>query len=138
MLDTSLDRKSIMYNLIRALESDFIDFFAASLMLDDIPTSLLERSNRVEDESNVLLSYLMGLDIQAYIEICNANIDRLHITADQKTFLNKEVSKLILIRNRVMHPRPLEITDYPILEAVSRELIQRFNQHPWTKLVHFF
>ena len=138
MLDTSLDRKSIMYNMIRALESDFIDFFAASLMLDDIPTSLLERSNRVEDESNVLLSYLMGLDIQAYIEICNANIDRLHITADQKTFLNKEVSKLILIRNRVMHPRPLEITDYPILEAVSRELIQRFNQHPWTKLVHFF
>ena len=129
-----MDKKTIMYAIIRALESDFVELFAARLQIDDIPPELRARSNRVLSETNEILSYLMGLDIQAYIEISNKNIDKLQITAEQRRFLNTELVKLIPIRNRVMHPRPIEVTDLPITQSISNEICKLFQQFTWNNL----
>ena len=104
MIESTIDKKAVMYALIRSMESDFINAFSDKLTLDNIPENLLKKSNRVNSESNVILSYLMGMDIQAYIEICNANIDVLEISLEQRKFINTELAKLIPIRNKVMHP----------------------------------
>lgn len=58
MIGNAIDRKAIMYATIRAIESDFIQTFATLLTLDDIPKAVLDRSNRVTTEQNILLSYL--------------------------------------------------------------------------------
>lgn len=138
MIENTIDKKAIMYAIIRALESDFVQIFANHLNLENIPSGIISRSNRVTSEANVLLSYLMGLDIQAYIEICNANIEKLGITLEQRRFLNSELSKIIPIRNKVMHPRPIEITDYPILQAIAKEIIRTFSQFTWKELEDAF
>ena len=138
MIENTIDKKAIMYAIIRALESDFVQIFANHLNLENIPSGIISKSNRVTSEANVLLSYLMGLDIQAYIEICNANIEKLGITLEQRRFLNSELSKIIPIRNKVMHPRPIEITDYPILQAIAKEIIRTFSQFTWKELEDAF
>lgn len=134
MIGNAIDRKAIMYATIRAIESDFIQTFATLLTLDDIPKAVLDRSNRVTTEQNILLSYLMGLDIQSYIEICQNNIDKLSITLQQQRFLHVELTKAIPIRNRVMHPRPIEMTDYPVLKEIAQNIVTMFPQFIWAEL----
>lgn len=134
MIEHIIDKKTIMYAIIRALESDFVQIFADHLELDNIPNEVLKKSNRVANQSNELLSCLMGLDIQAYIEICNANIEKLNINLEQKRFLNNELSKIIPIRNKVMHPRPIEITDLPVLKTIAKEIISVCSQFEWKNL----
>nr|MBR4280896.1 hypothetical protein [Clostridia bacterium] len=133
-MEYTVDKKAIMYAIIRALEADFVRIFASALNLADIPEAVKQKSNRVKSEANEALSYLMGLDIQAYIEICNANVAKLNITLDQRRFLNNELNKAIPIRNRVMHPRPLEITDNAVLQTLAEEVISLFSQFDWIEL----
>lgn len=133
-MGAKVSRKGIMFAIISSLESDFINWFAAKLQLADIPKELLTKANRVTTETSELLSYLRGLDIQAYIEISNANISKLQITKEQKDFLNIELCKLPQIRNRVMHPRLEELTDLPVLQTIATELCNTFGQYDWKEL----
>ena len=121
IIRSSIERKAAMYEMILAIENDFIANFAKSLKLSDIPAIVVEKANK-SDEKNELLSILHGLDFQSYIEICNANIFSLQINQSEKDFLNKELPKIIPIRNIVMHPRPLGILDYHIVKAVFEEI----------------
>ncbi|MBI9011786.1 MAG: hypothetical protein JEZ08_06090 [Clostridiales bacterium] len=127
---SSIERKAAMYEMILAIENDFIENFVKKLSLGDIPVKVSERSNK-SDEKNKLLSILQGLDFQSYIEICNSNILKLQINQAQKDFLNKELVKIIPIRNIVMHPRPLGILDYHIVKAVFEEIDQIFLNFNW-------
>ena len=134
-IQSSMERKAAMYEMILALENDFIENFAKSLKLSDIPQKIVEKSNK-SDDKNELLSILHGLDFQSYIEICNANVISLRINQMQKEFLNKELPKIIPIRNIVMHPRPLGILDYYIVKAVFEEIdkvLVNFNWNNVTK-----
>lgn len=67
---SSLERKSIMYEMLLAMENDFIENFYNKLTLEDIPGAIVEKSTPTEVD-NALLAILQGLDFQAYIEICN-------------------------------------------------------------------
>lgn len=133
--ESVLSKKSEMYAMVISIEADFISNFNNSLNITDIPEHIVKRSNNVSDESNPLLSILRGLDIQAYIEICNANIIKLGINAEQKNFINNEVSKIIAIRNVVMHPRPLGFFDYPMLKAVFDEIPLKLKCLSWNNIM---
>lgn len=110
-----LRKKTEMYAMIIAIESDFICNFFEKLTLSDIPKHCIENATPVQGEANEFISLLRGMDIQAYIEICNSNIEKLNITLDQRKFINAELSKIIPIRNAVMHPRPLGFYDHAML-----------------------
>lgn len=114
---SSLDRKAMMYEMILAIENDFIDNFQEKLSIEDIPQTVLEHSNK-SNSSNPYLAVLQGIDIQSYIEICNCNIAKLGMGIEEKKFVNNELKKIISIRNSVMHPRPLGILDYYLLKGV--------------------
>ena len=111
---SSLERKAAMYEMLLALECDFISNFHAKLMVGDLPEKIIE-SSTPSNEKDRFLSILQGLDFQSYIEICNANIVKLNMSIGEKDFLNKEFVKIIPIRNNVMHPRPLGVLDYHII-----------------------
>lgn len=125
-----LERKAEMYEMIMALEQDFISNFYSKLSLNEISTKIIEKSNRT-DKCDEFLSVLEGLDIQAYIEICNENVLKLKITKEQKDYLNKDFCKLIPIRNNVMHPRPLGVFDYPILKEAFNSVDKYISQFEW-------
>lgn len=132
-IKSSMERKAAMYEMILALENDFIENFAKSLKLSDIPAIIVEKSNK-SDDKNELLSILHGLDFQSYIEICNANIVNLQINQQQRNFLNKELIKIIPIRNIVMHPRPLGIFDYHVVKAIFEEIDKILVNFNWNNV----
>jgi len=132
--ESVLSRKSEMYAMIISIEADFISNFSDRLALTDIPQEIINKSNRVKEEPDQLLSVLRGLDIQAYIEICNANIVKLGVNADQKCFINVELIKIIPVRNAVMHPRPLGFFDYPMLKAVFVDIPHQLKCFSWNHI----
>jgi len=129
--ESVLRQKSEMYAMIIAIEEDFISNFYTSLRFDDIPEKNVSSANLVTHETDSFLSVLRGLDIQAYIEICNANIIKLNITVPQKHFIDTELNKIIPIRNAVMHPRPLGCFDYTMLKQVFKEIDEKQPCFSW-------
>lgn len=131
---SSIERKAAMYEMILAIENDFIFNFLEKLEMNDLPKEVIEKSNR-SDEKNELQSILQGIDFQSYIEICNSNILELKINQQQKDFLNKELTKIIPIRNNVMHPRPLGILDYHMVKAVFEEIDKIITVFNWEQVL---
>lgn len=130
----TIDKKAEMYEMLMAIEMDFIDNFEAKLIVEDIPEIIIQHSAKV-DGLNELYSILHGLDFQSYIEICNSNIIKLNIGLEQKEFLNKEFGKIISIRNTVMHPRPLGILDYPILKEIFNTIDNFLPGFSWKHVI---
>lgn len=129
--DSILSKKTEMYAMIISMEADFVSNFAPKISLQDVPQHLIDRAKKVDNETDPLLKVLRGLDIQAYIEICNANILKLSINANQKNFLNQELSKIIPIRNAVMHPRPLGFYDHSMVKTLFDNISTNLQCFSW-------
>ena len=127
---SSLERKAMMYEMVLAIENDFIENFANKLSLGDIPQEVVDHSNK-SDSQDPFLSILQGIDIQSYIQICNANIAKLGIGMEEKKFLNGELSKIIPIRNNVMHPRPLGALDFYLVKGAFDQIDQIVHSLTW-------
>ena len=126
-----LNKKSEMYAMVISIEEDFVSNFKEKLTLQDIPTDLVKKAKIVREESNEFVATLRGLDIQSYIEICNANINKLNINFKQKSFINAQLGDIIPIRNNVMHPRPIGFFDYPKLKTVFENISNELNCFSW-------
>jgi len=129
--ESILSKKTEMYAMIISMEADFVANFETKISLQDVPQNLIDRSKKVENETNPLLKVLRGLDIQAYIQICNANVLKLSINAAQKDFLNFELCKIISIRNAVMHPRPLGFYDYAMVKELFENISTKLPCFSW-------
>jgi hypothetical protein len=127
---SSLERKAMMYEMLLAIENDFIDNFTYRLSIEDIPKDVVEHANRSES-TDAFRAILEGIDIQSYIQICNANISKLEIGVEEKNFLNKDLSQIIKIRNNVMHPRPLGSLDFYLVKGVFDEIDQKIKCLDW-------
>lgn len=130
---SSIERKAMMYEMLLAIENDFIENFANKLSIYDIPQDVINHSNKTNVQ-DLLLSVLQGIDIQAYIQICNANIVKLGMGMDEKKFLNAELNRIITIRNNVMHPRPLGALDYYLVKGVFDQIDQILHSLNWNNV----
>ncbi len=135
MINNLLNRIK-MYVMITSIESDFIDNYLSKLTIEDLPENCIEKSKtnnlRDYDFENILRS----LDIQSYIEIFNANIVKLGATKQEKLFVNENLSKIIGIRNKIMHPRLLEFYDYPILNECFINIDKCIKHLEWKNVCH--
>ena len=113
MNESILLKRLEMYAMVMAIEDDLIICFHNYLSEGDIPINLIQKSNMENSNYEMILR---GLDLQSYIEIINANLIKLNVQLKEKDFINNHFTKIIPIRNKVMHPRPLEFYDYPILK----------------------
>lgn len=130
---SSLDRKAMMYEMILAIENDFIDNFNNKLSVADIPQEVIKHSNK-STSLDSFLAILQGIDLQAYIQICNANIIKLGLTLDEKKFLNGELSKIIPVRNNVMHPRPLGALDFYLVKGIFDQIDSIITSLSWKNI----
>lgn len=130
----SLMRRLEMYAMINSIENDFIENFSKELTLSDISDSLIERSQNVNNKCDIN-QVLRGLDLQAYIEICNANTLKLGISIQEKKFLNNDLSKIISIRNKVMHPRLFEFYDYSMLKECFNNISNQLYCLSWDNVI---
>lgn len=129
-----LAKKTEMYAMVISIEEDFISNFKEKLELSDIPQLIVDKSKKVNNEENEFLSILRGLDIQSFIEICNSNIIKLSLNHSEHTFLNNYLTKIITIRNAVMHPRPIGFFDYPTLREVFYKIDKELSSFCWNNV----
>lgn len=132
---SSLNRKAMMYEMLLAIENDFIDNFINKLTVEDLPKVVVQHSKK-SNSDNILLSILQGIDIQSYIEICNANIVKLGIGVEEKKFINSDLNKIIPIRNNVMHPRPLGVFDFYMVKGVFDQVDIKLTSFSWNNVQH--
>ena len=128
---STLSKKAEMYNMIISIEEDFILNFKEKLQIDDIPQKVIAEAKKVDDENDEFLAILRGLNIQSYIETCNANIDKLSIGIGQKRFINTQLTKMIPIRNSIMHPRPLGFFDYTMVKEIFEKIEAELECFTW-------
>jgi len=55
--ESILSKKTEMYAMIISMEADFVSNFAAKIALDDVPMQLIERSKKVDTETDPLLKF---------------------------------------------------------------------------------
>ena len=126
-----IDKKLIMHAIVDAIENDLIEYINSICNLTDLNKEIIKKASlRTKDED--LKVILQQLDLSDFIQIINTNIDKINLTKKEKDFINKELTKIIPIRNRVMHPRPLEFTDYVLLKNVFDNIFNEIKKMNWT------
>lgn len=134
MESNSLLRRLEMYVMIYSIENDFVDNLSEQLLISDISSTLIDRSQNVKDKNN-LTEVLRGLDLQGYIEIVNNNSLKLGVKIAEKSFINKVLTDIISIRNKVMHPRLFEYFDYPKLKECFNNIDNEISFFQWKNVL---
>lgn len=134
MESNSLIRRLEMYAMVNAIETDFIVNYCGVLEIRNIPSVLINRSQDVENKED-LQQVLRGLDLQAYIEIANTNALTLGLSLEEKKFINGALSRIIPIRNKIMHPRLFEFFDYPSLKEVFLKIPNVLKSFTWMNVL---
>lgn len=128
-----IDKKLIMHAMIDAIENDLICYIM--IICDDINCLSDDLIKKAEERTSVkdLEAYLRQLDLSDFIKLINLNIEKTSLSSIEKKFINKELCDLVPIRNRVMHPRPLEFNDFVILNNVFTNLDKKIKSISWAK-----
>ncbi|MEM5014564.1 NB-ARC domain-containing protein [Niallia taxi] len=125
MQHLNLSTRVLMFSICTSLEFDLRNFITNSG--SDIPFSekLIEKAKNRTRESipnNDPNKVLIELDLGDYVEIIITNPYYFKINKQKAVDLNSFFSKIIPIRNRVMHTRPLEIGDRATLIEVLESI----------------
>ncbi|QVK21763.1 hypothetical protein KHQ82_05430 [Mycoplasmatota bacterium] len=112
-----MNKKLEMHAMVDAIERDLICYISAKVNDKNVPAKIIKKIKERLGYYN-LEEGVLYLDLQDFIEIININSKRLDFDEEEIKYLNKHIVRIIPIRNRVMHPRPLEFDDYPILKNV--------------------
>lgn len=136
-----------VYALISSLEEDLRDLIKTYISPEILEKSIaielqIRAKQRFEKDLGFVYEDLSAHDLVDYFDlgdtyqIINSNTDKIpnHISVYIKRNTNN-FEKLIPIRNRVMHIRPLDVEDYPKTFAFCHQLI---NDEPtiWKHLVN--
>lgn len=121
MQHLNLSTRVLMFSICTSLEFDLRNFITGSS--DEIPISdkLFEKAKTRAKESitiEEIEKVLIELDLGDYVEIIISNPFHFKINNEKANDLNDYFRKVIPIRNRVMHTRPLEIGDRATLIEV--------------------
>ena len=124
-----------MYVMISSIEDDFISNYLELLTIDDIDENSISKAKSNGVSYNHLENILRALDLQCYIEIFNKNIINLKATRKEKKFINQVLSKVIGIRNKIMHPRLLEFYDYSNLHECFSHIDEEIKCLKWNSVL---
>ncbi|MDD3106538.1 MAG: NB-ARC domain-containing protein [Bacilli bacterium] len=127
-------KKIQMYVMISSIENDFINTYSKKLSYSDIPMEVINLSPVENKSKDNYLEILRYLDLQAYIVIANKNSLKLQVNSSEKKFLNSVFSKIIPIRNKVMHPRLLDFYDFTMLKSCFDSLPSQIKFIEWNNV----
>ncbi|EET1261721.1 AAA family ATPase [Escherichia coli] len=126
-----------VYALLCALEEDLRSIVVSYILKPEdkeikLPNELLEKAKRrLEKDLGTVMDGIESIDLIEYFDlgdtyqIINSNGKEIpdHIYKFIKS-ITKDLDSLVLIRNRVMHIRPLDVEDYPTLASICEKIIK--------------
>lgn len=131
-----IEERKIMYHMIISLERDLIEYLSPLISIEDFTTEMI---NKAESRKTTIISVknmLEQLGYGDYIELINRCKSKLQLTQNELNFINKNASmNIVEIRNRVMHPKPLNFDDYAILENLFFRINTYVYSIPWINVI---
>ncbi|MFL9651716.1 NB-ARC domain-containing protein [Exiguobacterium chiriqhucha] len=127
----NLSNRIILFAICSSIEYDIRQFILAG---DEIELSSGIRQKaeiRSKNKAPSLSESLNELDLGDYIEVVQSNPYKLKLNNEKVIHLRKYFEKIIPIRNRVMHTRPLEIGDRATLFEVLEDIDSKVNWINW-------
>lgn len=127
----NLSNRIILFSICASLEFDIKQKILSgnTVIISDV---LREKAQSRASKSKMDLQELLHeLDLGDYIEIIRANPYQVGLNNMQVGQLSKYFSKIIPIRNRVMHTRPLEVGDRATLFEVLENIDSDINWFDW-------
>lgn len=89
-----------------------------------------------EDENLQVLDIINYFDYGDLLQIINSNKSNININVFNYLFkINKDLEKVIPIRNSVMHARPISFSDYHYIFELCSTLTEQENYDVWNQLV---
>ncbi|WKV51505.1 tetratricopeptide repeat protein [Dickeya fangzhongdai] len=136
-----------VYALLCALEEDLRSIVITYILNPEniekkLPVELLEKAKRrLEKDIGTVINGVDPIDLVEYFDlgdtyqVINSNGRDIpeHIYKFIKS-ITKDLDALVLIRNRVMHIRPLDVEDYPTLVSIC-DKIKKSDINCWSNLV---
>ncbi|MGG0593531.1 NB-ARC domain-containing protein [Priestia megaterium] len=127
----NLSNRIILFAICSSIEYDIRNFIINGEPIT-LSTPLKEKAaTRSKNNANSLEKELNELDLGDYIEIIKSNPYKLGLNNDKVEELSHYFIKIIPIRNRVMHTRPLEIGDRATLFEVLGDINNKINWIAW-------
>ncbi len=127
-----------LYAVLASIEEDLRDLIQVYLDSEEKPEALLDKEllekcqrRLARDQSgpinpDKIMDLLVYADFADLIKLLNTHKSRLPASIiGQLGWLNERIDKLVPIRNRVAHLRPLDYDDLAIALDISEELIRR-------------
>lgn len=131
MSEFNLSNRIILYAICASIEYDIKRFISQGSEIE-LPEDIVEKAyKRTNKEHLSLKDTLHELDLGDYISIIKTNPYTLSINMSKVKVLEDYFLKIIPIRNRVMHTRPLEIGDRAILFEVLNQVDKSLNWIEW-------
>ncbi|WP_242294603.1 NB-ARC domain-containing protein [Bacillus cereus group sp. BfR-BA-01381] len=125
MQHLNLSTRVLMFSVCTSLEYDLRKFLLSSGTEIRFTEQMLQKAKKRSKDSirnSDTNKILMELDLGDYVEVIISDPYQFKINNQKSTELNNYFKKVIPIRNRVMHTRPLEIGDRATLVEVLNTL----------------
>ncbi|PED17662.1 NB-ARC domain-containing protein [Bacillus toyonensis] len=127
----NLSNRIILFAICSSIEYDIRNFIINGEQIT-LSAALKEKAaKRSKNNADSLGKELNELDLGDYIEIIKSNPYKLGLNNEKVEELKHYFTKIIPIRNRVMHTRPLEIGDRSTLFEVLDDIDSKINWITW-------
>ena len=131
-----IKQRKIMYHMLMALENDLIEFLYPVLSINDFTNDMLEKIEERNAKAINIKEMLQQLGLGDFLHLINRNRNKINITQNELDFLNKNCGeKIVQIRNRVMHPKPLLFDDYAVLQNLFNRIDEYITCIGWLNVV---
>lgn len=131
----NLSNRIVMFSICSALEYDLKKFILDKCSKIDFSEAMIKKANdrnkitESEDQEKILNS----LDLSDYVEIIVKKPISYSINNDKAKILQSYFSKIIPVRNRVMHTKPFELGDRSLLIEILESINLEISWINWTE-----
>ena len=127
-----INEKKILYHMLISIETDLVEFLSDFVEQNDFTDKMIETIEKRNPSAITVRNSLQQLSFGDFIELINICKIKSGLTNSELDFINKQCSdSIVQIRNRVMHPKPLEFNDYAIVENLFNKIDSYIHNIAW-------
>jgi len=123
-----------MFSICSSIEYDLKNYILESSSNVHFTKDMLAKANQRKADINDYESVLNQLDLGDYVEIICSAPHEYRINNDKAKQLALFFDKIIPVRNRVMHTKPLELGDRATLIEVMQTIDEKVGWIKWNEL----
>ncbi|EKI8119575.1 AAA family ATPase, partial [Enterococcus faecalis] len=140
MIRFNLNSRILMFAICSSIEYDLRQYLITNPVSVSLPDELYKKAVKRNDNirnfcnASSIEEILIELDMGDLISIINSKSPKFGINIENKKRLSTIFDKIIPIRNKIMHTRPIEFSDRGILEEALYKIDEEIPFIDWNEL----